>query len=129
MAYISKEEVANIRAALKAAFPKIKFAVRRDHASSVTVNIMSGDIDFSPVLGDSRSLSLNHYHTYKETEAECYTEYDSKFVPFAKTINQIVAILKGQDWFDKSDAMTDYFNTAYYISLSIGKWDKPYEKK
>jgi hypothetical protein len=22
--------------------------------------------------------------------------------------------------------MTDYFNTAYYVDVNIGKWDKPY---
>ena len=23
--------------------------------------------------------------------------------------------------------MTDYFNTAYYVDINIGKWNKPYE--
>ena len=27
---------------------------------------------------------------------------------------------------DSSDAMTDYFDTAYYTNIRIGKWDKPY---
>jgi hypothetical protein len=30
-------------------------------------------------------------------------------------------------WYDKSDAMVDYFDTGYYLHLSIGTWDKPYE--
>jgi hypothetical protein len=34
--------------------------------------------------------------------------------------------MKSQNWFDKSDSMTDYFHTAYYLSLSIGKWNKSY---
>jgi hypothetical protein len=34
--------------------------------------------------------------------------------------------LKAADWYDESDAMTDYFNTAYYVDVNIGKWDKPY---
>jgi hypothetical protein len=25
--------------------------------------------------------------------------------------------------------MTDYFDTAFYVNLSVGKWDKPYEFK
>ena len=33
----------------------------------------------------------------------------------------------GDAWFDKSDAMTDYFHTAYYFHLNIGRWDKPYQ--
>jgi hypothetical protein len=33
----------------------------------------------------------------------------------------------GQEWFDDSDIMTDYFHTAFYIDLQIGTWEKPYE--
>ena len=25
------------------------------------------------------------------------------------------------------DAMTDYFDTAYYYGINVGQWDKPYE--
>jgi hypothetical protein len=35
-------------------------------------------------------------------------------------------VMKSQNWYDESDITTDYFHTAYYLSLSIGKWDKPY---
>jgi hypothetical protein len=34
---------------------------------------------------------------------------------------------KAGDWFDKSDAQVDYFHTAYYIDVNIGKWNKPYQ--
>ena len=34
--------------------------------------------------------------------------------------------MKGNKWYDKSDAMVDYFDTAYYIDINIGKWNKPY---
>jgi hypothetical protein len=33
----------------------------------------------------------------------------------------------GKDYYDRSDAMTDYFDTAYYTNINLGKWDKPYE--
>ena len=29
-------------------------------------------------------------------------------------------------WFDKSDIQTDYFHTAYFIGINVGKWNKPY---
>ena len=32
----------------------------------------------------------------------------------------------GREWFDKSDAMSDYFHTAFYIDLSLGKRDKAF---
>ena len=34
--------------------------------------------------------------------------------------------LKAAGYYDKSDAMTDYFDTAYYFHLNVGQWDKPY---
>ena len=30
------------------------------------------------------------------------------------------------EWFDKSDAMTDYFHIAYYTNINAGQWNKPY---
>jgi len=49
-------------------------------------------------------------------------------------IEQVLRIIKiapstvpgGRRWFDESDAMTDYFHTAYYIHLEVGNWDQPY---
>ena len=127
MTYISKEAVAAIRAELKKEFPNLKFSVVRDNHSAVDVKIMSGDVDFSAITGDTGRASLNPYTGYREDNL--ITEADEKYAPFAKMFNKIIKIMKGQNWFDKSDVMTDYFHTAYYLSLGIGKWDKPYQFK
>jgi hypothetical protein len=29
--------------------------------------------------------------------------------------------------FDKSDIQSDYFHVGWYVSVNIGKWNKPYE--
>ena len=34
--------------------------------------------------------------------------------------------MKGPDWFDKSDAMTDYFHISHYCDINVGRWNKPY---
>lgn len=36
-------------------------------------------------------------------------------------------IARSQDWFDKSDAMTDYFHTAYYYDVAVGDWENPFQ--
>ena len=47
MAYISTNEVKEVRKALKEKFGKnLKFSVTRDHHSSVSVSIMEGVVDF-----------------------------------------------------------------------------------
>ena len=63
---------------------------------------------------------------------EYYPEYYGKH---EQLFRDIVEIMKsapanangGRAWYDNSDAMIDYFDTAYYTHVSVGKWDKPYE--
>ncbi len=38
----------------------------------------------------------------------------------------IIPAMKGADWYDKSDAQIDYFDTAYYYDVNVGSWNKPY---
>ena len=35
--------------------------------------------------------------------------------------------MRGSLWFDKSDIMTDYHHTAYFMDINIGQWNKPYK--
>lgn len=113
MAYITKEEVKNVRELLKKKFPKFKFSVSGGNSLSLNVSIMSGPEDFSEVLGQWKNIQLNEYHLYQ-------------YGRFEKLFSAIFDVMKSQNWFDESDPMTDYFHTAYYMRLSIGKWDKPY---
>lgn len=113
MAYISKDEVKNVRELLKKEFPKFKFSVSGGNSLSLNVSIMSGPEDFSEILDGWKNVQINEYHTYR------YGWYQTFF-------DNIIKVMKSQNWFDKSDSMTDYFHTAYYLHLSIGKWDKPY---
>lgn len=127
MAYINAESVKEIREALKALFPEFKFSVRKQHNSSLHVDIMRGPIDFDELFrrDDSgeikrRSTNINHFHLGN------YGEFQPLF-------EAIVAVMRGAgtsvEWFDESDAMIDYSHTAYYINFGIGKWDRDYEYK
>jgi hypothetical protein len=115
MAYITTQEVKNVRELLKATFPKFKFSVSGGNSLELKVAIMSGPEDFSEVLDDWKSVDVNQYHLYQ------YGKFEKLFAKMFK-------VMKSQNWFDKSDAMTDYFHCAYYLNLSIGKWNKPYVK-
>lgn len=130
MAYISKEKAAAIRAEIKKRFPEWKFSIRVDNHSQLCVNIMAGPANFNEILGDRGYAQLNPYLKYEEDVAHCYSDDQFKFEPYAAFFNEIISIMKrGGDWYDNSDAMTDYFDTAYYLSLGIGNWDKPYIQK
>ena len=120
MAYISKEDVQAIRAELKQQFPRWKFSVRKGAGSlSVDVNILQGTASFE----GKDYAQVNQYwikdHWKDEDDCQVLT-----------TINEIMHNAPGRAggrvYFDESDAMTDYFHTAFYTHLSIGQWDKRY---
>lgn len=113
MAYIRTEEVKAIRDTLKAAFPEFKFAVRREHHSAVEVNIMEGPMDLN------KDIYINEYH---------YMSQLNDRPELVDLIEGIITIVKnaGQEWYDRSDSMTDYFDTAFYFYVKIGKWDRDY---
>ena len=121
MAYISTKEVAAIRGQLKEKFKGLKFSVRKHHHSSVTVTIKAGNVDFSDLLDDNGDAQTNQYWLNRMGKHEHLFEEIYKVIKTAPA-----SVEGGREWFDDSDAMTDYFHTAFYMSVNIGSWDKPY---
>lgn len=125
MAYIKTEQVKEIRTQLKKEFPNLKFSVTRHHYSKVSIIIKSGDMDFfsnynvkrNDIVGDYIIVSPYHY------------EKDFTDQEILNTLKKIIEIAHGQGWYDNSDSMTDYFDTAYYVDIKIGEWDNPYVVK
>ncbi len=101
MAYITTEQVKEMRNELKNLFPKsFKISVTREHYSTVNVAIMS-----SPLAIDAHGNRTLKKH---------------------KTIEKIIKFVINKNNFDHSDSMTDYFNVGHYTHITAGKWDKPY---
>ena len=118
MAFINKENVKQIREALKKEFPEIKFSVRKENFSSVYVSILKSPYDFSdlPFFRQDSYTNVNHFRV-----PDCVHR---------RLLEKILKVIKtGSDrkWFDKSDSMTDYFHVAFYIHLYVGHWEKGYE--
>ena len=121
MAYIGAEDVAAIRKVLKDAFPKWKFSVRKASGGlAVDVTVLKGTCSFE----GKENAQVNQYWIDSHwTDAE-----DAMAL---KKINEIMhnapGRAGGKQFFDHSDAMTDYFHTAFYTHLTIGSWNKPYQ--
>lgn len=112
MAYMSQEQKAKLAPAIKAVLKKynMKGSIAVRHNSTLVVNIKSGPIDFG---GDY--FQVNHYYI------------DSRYTGVAKDfLNELKAAMMAEHW-DESDAMTDYFSCAYFVSINIGSWDKKYK--
>ena len=121
MAYIKTEEVAAIRGQLKEKFKGLKFSVRKQHHSSVSVTIKAGNVDFSDILDDNGYAQINQYWLNRTGKHEHLFEEIYKVIKTAPA-----SVEGGREWFDDSDSMTDYFHTAFYMSVNVGSCDNPY---
>jgi hypothetical protein len=134
MAYISAEDVKAIREALKVEFGKTyKFGVKRDGSSGVRVTFKEGPAFEKATVYDRYERcekevdingyeQINHYHT-----ESFYGKENAKILDKVSEIAHTApGIAGGRVYYDNSDAMTDYFDTAYYVSIHVGSWDKPY---
>jgi hypothetical protein len=115
MAFVSNETKSKISAALKPVFKSygIKATVARNYyKSTLVVNISSGDIDFGTNYQQVNVYHINKHHVGK---ARFFLE------------DVLEAIKTAGDWYDETNSQIDYFNTAFYIDINIGRWDKPYK--
>lgn len=114
MAYMNQEKKAKIAVAMKPVLKKygLKATLSVHNHSSISVNIKSGPIDFG---GDR--IQVNPYWLDDH--------YGDRPVAL-KALKEIKQALLAADYYDRSDAMTDYFDTAYYYHINVGKWNKPY---
>jgi len=124
MAYISATEVKAIREELKQEFPKYRFSVRKQSGGlSVGVSLTKGPKGLLEAVGEQFDgagyQSINHYHTHM------YGEYKGLFDKILTAVKTAPAKV-GRGWYDNSDAMTDYFDTAFYINIEVGRYGKGY---
>lgn len=132
MAFMDQIKKAKIAAALKKVMPndwKYSLAVR--HHSRIVLTIKQAPVDLIGIINaknkayaekwgeDFRECSdyvqLSPYHLERNYEGDVL-----------KVLEAAKAALYSADYYDHSDAQTDYFNCAYYVDMNIGKWDKPF---
>lgn len=123
MAYMNQEKKAKIAAVLKPILKKygLKGSLSVRNHMAIVLTISEGSIDFfadvksNTYRGDIKNLDINPYW-YKE-------HFTGKSLD---ALSEIVPAMYSADYYDNSDASIDYFDTAYYVDVTIGKWNKPY---
>ena len=112
MSYISSETVAQKRKLIKAAFPGFKFSITRNHHSGINVDILSG-----PMNMGSTFMQVNTFYI-KENYASM-----PDVQKFLLDLYAIAAEGKTSGHYD-----SDYgFIPSFYVNISIGDWNKPYQ--
>lgn len=131
MAYVSQEMKSKLAPTIKKICAKygIKATLAVHNHSSLVLNIKSGKIDFIKNYNETSASKNLHRQSWEAKDhmnvnTSWFQEYyTGTALDFLK---EVVPAMKGPDYFDHSDSMTDYFHRSHYIDINVGKWDKPY---
>ena len=128
MAFISQQDKKTLAPAIKAVFKKygLKGTIAIKNHMTLCANVSAGRLDLigaAAQVGDFRSSGYYQANAYRPTN-EKYKDINIDIFNFYEDLKKA---MKGAIWFDKSDIMTDYFHTAYYMNINIGRWNKPYK--
>ena len=136
---MSQEKKAKIVAAVKPILKKYgvkgSFAVRNH--STIVLTLKQGKIDFvenyiqtdmnSPVAKKMSNDQVNYIRKNQSIDVNPYW-FQEHFTGKAKAfLTETFTAMKSADWYDRSDAQVDYFDTAYYCDVNVGNWNKPYQ--
>jgi hypothetical protein len=114
MPYITKDEVKTIRLALKKAVPNLKLSVRKEHDMSVRVAVVKGDIDFGVDYDQVNHFYIKNHWNGNPKACEAL----EKIYNTIRTAHEQREITYDGDYGSVPN---------YYINITIGKWDKPYQ--
>ena len=116
MAYMNVEKKNKLAPGIKKVLENygVKGTIKVDRYSTLVVTLRKVPAGlFTP---KELTAGVNVYWIY-----EHFTGTAKKF------LTELLAAMKGDKWYDKSDSMTDYFDTAWYNDIKIGAYDKPVE--
>lgn len=115
MAYINQEIKKKLAPAIKAVMKEygVKGTIAIQNYSTLVVNIKEGALDFGV---EERGYTQIHHANG--------SNFSGKTKEF---VNKIFSAMMGDVWYDNSDSMTDYFDTAYYMRVNVGDYGKNYK--
>jgi|LakMenE01Jun11ns_1017448.scaffolds.fasta_scaffold9655901_1 hypothetical protein len=124
MAYINQEMKQVIANNLKPVLAKykVKGSLSIEHNSKITLTLRSGAVDFKKeyigTLNDGTPKELlDMWHP-------CYKDFTGTSSEF---IQQAWQALESANWYDNSNGLIDYFDTAYYIVITFKPNGKEYK--
>ena len=139
MAYMNQERKSKIAQILKPVLAKygVKGTLSVRNHSTIVLTLTAGKIDFienfittdndRPSGRGLNQIQVDQIRKSQHLDVNPYW-FQEHFTGAAKDfMTEAFQALKGANWYDRSDAQVDYFDTAYYVDLLVGKWNKPYK--
>jgi hypothetical protein len=133
MAYMNQEQKAQLAPAIKDVFKRygMKGSISVDNYSSLVVTIKSGKLD---LIGEANRFNREYaertgqrfYEVTGNYQANAYRPDQYADNTVGQFFRELTAAMRGNLWYDRSDIMTDYFDTAYYLHINVGRWNQPY---
>ena len=116
MAYVSKETKKELAPEIKKVLTEygVKGTIKVNNYSTLVVTLRK--VPAGLFTAEEIENGVNVYHI------ERFFEGTAK-----KFLTKLLAAMKGTRWYDNTDAMIDYFDTAWYNDIKIGEWNKPVE--
>lgn len=137
MAYITQEMKKELAPGINNVLKKFgcKGSISTPNRTSLCVTISQGPIDF---IGKANENAQEHcemtgrtFHpiegSYQENPYRYAENYDGPLDQADEFLNELRDAMRGTLYYNNDDIMTDYFDSAYFMSINIGKWDKPYQ--
>jgi len=111
MAYISQKDKKELAPAIKAVLKKynMKGSISIDNYSTLVVNLKEGLIN----LGSNSSVNVYWIEDHYQGVAKNF-------------LNELLVAMKGPNYYNNDDSMTDYYDRSHYTDINVGKWNKPY---
>lgn len=118
MAYVTTEEVSQIREQIKPVLKQLGFkgSIKRLHYSKVVLTLKTN--------GELVNQYVNHdliksWHDMSDDEKSETIKYNKRRDEIQNKKRDIERHLKLSTFFDHSDAMIDYFHTSYYTEIRV----------
>ena len=130
MAYISQQDKKTLAPAIKQVLKKygLKGSISIKNLMSLRVTVTAGRLDLIGAANLATNVNRPHNSGYYQANPYGNNEkYKDINLDIFNFYTELKKAMKGGLWFDKSDSMTDYFHTAYYLEIHIGRSDKPYQ--
>ena len=116
MAYVNKETKKELAPAIKKVLAEygVKGTIRINNHSMLVVTLRKVPDGLFTAVEIENGVNVYHIERHFEGAAK-------------KFLTKLLAAMKGDKWYDKTDLMTDYFDTAWYNDIKIGEWNNPVE--